>query len=283
MRSSTVWRLTYDATMQRLIPTPAEEMATLADPLLLKTLKPNGMALGPDGNLYISDLTEPYIRQMTNPAGDPRLQTIGIVATTTDLRGANGTMGFIGSKLYVSENRAAAWFDITSACMTPVGPAVGPSPFVQLNCASNPINLPSGVFIAGVATDGARYVYASHSAGGAAATIYRFDTFTEPAGCIGSLGAGGIPDGVVTCGTQAPIYAEAGNVPAAGTPNAVTFTSTTGIRPFNPLLTPGGTTGFSFVFGMSVDATTGALMITDDPTAGNRNGRGHIWTVPFTP
>ena len=161
VRSTTVWRLTYDATLQRLLPTAAEEMATLVDPAIIKTLKPNGMALGPDGNLYISDLTEPYIRQLTGPAGDVRLQSIGIVAITGDGRGANGTMSFIGNQLYVSENRAAAWFNITTCPAGPPAPPLGA--FVP--CATTPINLPAGVFIAGVATDGVRYVYAAHSPG----------------------------------------------------------------------------------------------------------------------
>jgi hypothetical protein len=220
-------------------------MIPLAD---VRTLKPNGMGLGPDGNLYITDLTELNIRRLNGPAGDPRLQTLDIVAVTGDGRGANGTVGFIGNRLYISENRAASWFDITT-CPTVAGP-----------CATNAIPLPSGAFIAGVATDPVHnYVYAADSPGGANATIWRYD-LNNP-------------------GSPAIVYLTAGQLPRAGTPEQTVWISQTGVRPWNPGYIPGGTAGFSFAFGISVDVRNGDLYITEDPTAGARAGIGSAWVA----
>ena len=245
VRSTAVWRLTFDPNTETILGAP-EAMVPLAD---VRTLKPNGMALGPDGNLYITDLTEANIRKLTGPAGDPRLQTISIVAVTGDGRGANGTTGFIGNRFYISENRAATWIDITTC------PLAGGLP-----CATNPIPLPSGVFIAGVATDPVNgYVYASDSPGGANATIWRYNINT----------------GVTS------MYLQGGQLPAAGTPNATVFCALTCTRPWDPNLVPGGIGAFSFAFGIWVDTSNGTLYITEDPTAGNRGGRGHVWAAPL--
>ncbi|HEY2912455.1 MAG TPA: IPT/TIG domain-containing protein [Candidatus Angelobacter sp.] len=247
VKSTAVWRLTYNPTTETLVGSP-EAMIPLAD---VTTLKPNGMALGPDGNLYITDLTEKNIRQITNPNGDPRTQTVGIVAVTGDGRGANGTIGFIGNNLYISENRAASWINIT-AC----------PPNAATPCNTNPLPLPSGVFIAGVATDPVNgFVYAADSPGGANATIWRYN---------------------VNSNTTA-MYLQGGAVPAAGSPNATVWCALTCTRPFDPNLTPGGTAGFSFAFGLYVDTTNGSLYITEDPTAGNRGGRGRAWVAPLVP
>ena len=259
VKSTAVWRLTFDPNTETIVGVP-EAMIPLAD---VRTLKPNGMALGPDGNLYVTDLTELNIRRVTNPNGAPRLQTLDIVAVTGDGRGANGTIAFAGlpgdvtpfggvggpqyqNILVISENRAAAWFDI-SACPTVLGP-----------CATTPIPLPVGVFVGGVAADPLRhYVYAADSPGGANATIWRYDMTTPLVPAI--------------------VYLQGGQLPAAGTPEATVWISQTGVRPWNPAYIPGGTAGFSFAFGISVDNRNGDLYITGDPSAGARGGFGTAW------
>ena len=148
--------------------------------------------------------------------------------------------------LVISENRAAAWFDIT-ACPTALGP-----------CATTPLPLPAGVFVAGVAADPAHhFVYAADSPGGANATIWRID-LTNP--------------------LATPVaYLSGGVLPALGTPEATVWISQTGVRPWNPLYVPGGTAGFAFAFGIFVDNRNGDLYITGDPTAGARGGFGTAW------
>jgi hypothetical protein len=165
VKSTAVWRLTFNPSTESIVGAP-EAMIPLAD---VRTLKPNGMAMGPDNNLYVTDLTEPNIRVITNPNGDPRTQTVNIVGVTGDARGANGTTGFIGNKFYISENRAATWIDVTNPCVTAAA-AGGPA----CTAVTTPIPLPPGVFVAGVATDSVNnLVYASSSAGNSPATMWR--------------------------------------------------------------------------------------------------------------
>ncbi|PWT89046.1 MAG: hypothetical protein C5B56_07790 [Proteobacteria bacterium] len=265
VKSTAVWRLTFDPNTESIVGAP-EAMVPLAD---VRTLKPNGMALGPDGNLYITDLTETNIRRLTGPNGDPRLQTIGIVAVTGDGRGANGTIAFAGlpgdtgllpgtgmqyqNVLVISENRAASFFDVT-ACPTLAGP-----------CTTTPIPMPSGVFVAGVAVDPVRHLaYIADSPGGANATIWRYNlNLYDPTGLT----------------NPAIAYLTGGKLPAAGTPEQTVWISQTGVRPWNPAYVPGGTAGFSFTFGLSVVSPSGDLFITGDPTAGARGGFGTAWVA----
>jgi sugar lactone lactonase YvrE len=246
VKSTAIWRLTFNPSTETVTGAP-EAMIPLAN---VTTLKPNGMAIGPDGNLYVSDLTEMNIRRVTSPAGDPRLQTVQIVAVTGDGRGANGTMGFLGNRLYISENRAASWIDITQ-CPLATG----------LPCGTTPLPIPAGAFIAGVATDPANgFVYASDSPGGSNAAIWRYSTAT----------------GATT------LFLNGGTLPAAGTPESTVFVSQTAVRPWDPSLTPGGPGAFAFAFGINV-GPDGSLFITEDPTAGARAERGKVWVAPFIP
>src|SRR5262249_37414911 len=156
-------------------------------------------------------LTEMNIRKVTNPNGDPRLQTVAIVAVTGDGRGANGTIGFIGNDLYISENRAASHFDITQC--TGVG----------IPCATIPIPLPAGAFVAGVATDPVNgFVYASDSPGGASSTIWRYNVNSK----VTSL------------------YLTGGTLPAAGTPEQRIWVTQTATRAWDPTMVPGQTGTF---------------------------------------
>jgi hypothetical protein len=288
VKSTAVWRLTFDPATESMIADPnggalATAMTPLAD---VRTLKPNGMALGPDGNLYVTDLVEPNVRQITNPNGDPRTQAITIVAVTGDKRGANGTQGFIGNLLYISGNRATQFFDVTQC---PIVSATGTTA-----CGMASVPAPSGIFVAGTATDAPhKRVYLSNSPGGAGAGIYRYDASND---VYVPFAAGSVtPDafGVVTCpsctvGSQALLYITGGVLPAPGTPNATVTCALTCQRPWDQTNHPtagiaagqGVPTGFSFTFGLATDPN-GVLAITEDPSAGARSGRGTMWTVPF--
>jgi hypothetical protein len=228
-------------------------------------LKPNGMALGPspDGStfsLYITDLTESNIRRVDNPAGDPRLQTLTIIGQTGDGRGANGTVGFLGNKLYISENRQASWLDVTRCTdhsVTPCSTAASSASSTAAVPLTGAIPLPPGVFIAGVATDPVRnLVYAADSPGGTGATIWRYNTITT---------------------LTALAYLNGGSAP---NPGASFFCAITCTRPADSIAT---STAFSFAFGIVVDPATGNLFVTEDATAGNRSGRGRAWLSPFVP
>jgi hypothetical protein len=211
-------------------------------------------------SLYITDLTEANIRRLDGPAGDPRSQTMTVIATTGDGRGANGTVGFLGNQLYISENRAASWLDVTKCTdntATPCSTAVTSPSSTAATPITGTVPLPAGVFIAGVATDPARgLVYAADSPGGSAATIWRYNPTTSFVSIA---------------------YLQRGNAPTLGS----TFPcATTCSRPTDGFAT---STVFSFAFGIVVDPGNGNLLIAEDATAGNRSGRGRAWTAPFIP
>jgi hypothetical protein len=105
-------------------------------------------------------------------------------------------------------------------------------------------------------------VYASDSPGGANATIWRYD--------LNNPGSPAIP------------YLTGGKLPAAGTPEATVWISQTGVGPWYPPYTPGGTAGFAFAFGIYVDTRNGDLYITGDPLAGARSGIGTAWVAKLT-
>ena len=287
VKSVAVWRLTFDPATETMVPDPnGGAMATAMIPLAdVRTLKPNGMALGPDGNLYVTDLTDPNVRRVTNPDGDPRTQTISIVAVTGDNRGANGTQGFIGNLLYISGNRAAQFFDVTTCPMANGSP-----------CGMASVPAPTGVFVAGTATDEPhKFVYLSSSPGGANATIFRYDAASD---VYVPFAAGSVvPNafGVVTCpactvGATAVEYITGGILPNPSSANGNVTCALECIRPWDQGSHPttgiaagaGVPTTFAFVFGLGM-APNGTLVITEDPSAGARSGRGTMWTVPFLP
>lgn len=268
VKSPGVWRLTFHPATAS-IDTPVG-MA----PGLMNNLKTNSLALDTVKDVaYVGDLTDGNIRRINGIGGDPRLQSVDIIAQTQAAkaggvsRGINGTMALLGNRLYLPENNAATFVDVTAACANPV---VNPNP---APCASTTVNFltsTAAIFIAGIATDATHnLVYISESPGAANATIYRFDASTITAANPG--------------GTPGLVYATGGKVPAAGTPEATVYCTTTCTRPVDPALTPGGVTGFPFAQGLFVDPNNSALFVTEDATAGARSGRGHAWVVPFTP
>jgi len=265
VRSPGVWRLTFDPTTE-----------TISNPVgmapgLMDNLKTNSLALSADGHdLYVGDLVDGGIRRINGADGDPRLQTVDIIANTQaqkvggPSRGINGTMSLLGTRLYLPENNAATYVDLTLPCAA--RGTITPCATITINFLTSPVP----VFVSGVATDAVHnVVYISSSPGTANATIYRFDASTITAANPG--------------GNTAIVYVTDGRVPAAGTPNATVFCSLTCTRPADPALTPGGTTGFPFAQGLYVDPTSSNLYVTEDVTAGNRSGRGHLWQVPYIP
>jgi len=292
VKSTAVWRLTFDPATETMVADPkGGAFATAKTPLAdVRTLKPNGMALGPDGNLYVTDLVESNVRKITNPGGDPRTQVITIVAQTGDSRGANGTQGFIGNLLYISGNRATQFFDITAAC-----PIANPNG-TTTPCGMASVPAPTGVFIAGTMTDAPhKLVYLSSSPGAANASIMRYDASKD---VYVRFAAGSVaPDafGVVTCpactvGSTALNFINGGILPAPGAGNGIVTCALTCQRPWDQGNHPtvgipagqGVPTNFSFAFGLGMDPN-GNLAITEDPSAGARSGRGTMWTVPYIP
>ena len=266
VKSPGVWRLTFDPTT-----------ATISQPVamapgLMDNLKTNSLALDVSHDaLYVGDLTDGFIRRINGIGGDPRLQTVDRVAMTqaqntlptTVGRGINGTMGMMGTRVFLPENNAATFFDTAAPCA-----AVG----TATPCATTTLNFlptPAPIFVSGVATDATHNsVYISSSPGGATATIYRFNVATITAANPG--------------GTPGATYVTSGNVPAAGSPEATVQCSISCTRTKDVTFIA-ATTGFFFAQGLYVDPTSSALYITEDSTAGARGGRGHAWEVPFTP
>jgi len=316
VKSTAVWRLTFDSNTETMVADPIDGVttATAMIPLAnVTTLKPNGMALGPlNANgvfcglagsncsaaqnaaigLYVTDLTEPNVRFITKPDGDPRQQLVSIVAATGDGRGANGTAGFIGSYLYVSGNRATQFFDVT---LCPIGGITA--------CGMASVPSPVGVFVAGTAVDPInKFVYQSNSPGGAAASLLRYDASHD---VYAPFSASALPPGVVVdnngvvhceanvglgnagigclLGPKAGNYLNGGTLPGFGGPIVVaTGPSPVGAtRPWDFTNHPTAATNFGFAFGLAVGPNN-ELVITEDPSAGVRSGRGTMWTAAYT-
>ncbi len=270
VKSPGVWRLTFHPATAT-IDTPVG-MA----PGLMDNLKTNSLALDTVKDvLYVADLVDGNIRRINGIGGDSRLQTVDIIATTQAQRvggvaagrGINGTMALLGNRLYLPENNAATYVDTTAAC---ANPTVSPNPSPCATTTVDFLTTTVPVFVAGIGTDAKNgFVYISESPGTANATIYRFDASTITAANPG--------------GTAGVVYATGGKVPAAGSPEATVYCSTTCTRPADPALTPGGVAGFPFAQGLYVDPNSSSLFVTEDASAGARSGRGHVWVVPFTP
>ncbi|MEP6814770.1 MAG: hypothetical protein ABI873_04370 [Marmoricola sp.] len=180
-------------------------------------------------------------------------------------RGINGTMAILDNKLFLPENNAATYVDLTAPC---ANPTVNPNPAPCSSTTVDFLTTPAPVFVSGIGVDRTHhYVYISQSSGGANATIYRFDASTITAARPG--------------GSAGKVYVTGGRVPAAGSPEATVYCALTCTRPADPSLTPGGLAGFPFAQGLYVDQTNSKLYVTEDVTAGARSGRGHGWEVAF--
>ncbi|MDT7704652.1 MAG: hypothetical protein QOG20_259 [Pseudonocardiales bacterium] len=280
-----VIRFEYDPSADNgagnLVPGSAVVMAPGAG---LNGDKANGLAMGCNkpvafgqtcagqggGNvLYMGGLLDGFIRRVNNPEADPRVQTVDVVAMTTEQKagtlgkGINGSMGMIGDDLYLPENQGFTVVKNISTC--PAGNQV---------CATVPLNISQFGFVFGSAigvdtnpqhsTSG--LVYAAISPGAANATVYQYDVATN----------------------TSRIFATQGQLPTAGSSEATVWCTTTCTRPADPANPPGAKAAFRFAQGIMVDPRSdelggGTVYLTEDAFAGARGGRGHAWSTPFTP
>jgi hypothetical protein len=220
--------------------------------------KANGLALGANGALYMGGLLDGFIRRINNPRADPRVQTVDVVAQTTEQKGGvagkgiNGSMGMLGNDLYLPENQGFTVVKNANLCPTAAGV-----------CSTTPLAIGGTfglIFGAGVATDPINnLVYGSVSPGAATASIFQYDPVSN----------------------TSRAYISQGTMPAAGSTDLTVFCTLTCTRPADPALPPGGVVGFHFAQGLFVDPATGDLVITEDQFAGARGGRGHVWFAPF--
>jgi hypothetical protein len=309
VRSPGVWRLTYDPKGNRALdaagnPIPGTGKGSLSNPVpmapgKIDNLKPVGLALGPDGKLYVGDLVDGTVRRITNPLLDPRLQQVEAPYETNDLRGINGPMAFLGNDLFLPENNAATFFDITRC---PIITATGPVPCqftADPKFVGGANNIPDNrlpltvqplrpVFVSGVATDPVHNaVYISDSPGAALANIYRY--FVPAA--LAAPNSGAVATIYVDRGQLPTPVGQNPALPVSATNPAVAFCSITCTRPEDPA-PASRVIGFQFAQGVRVNDPSipdplgfapGALYISDDPTAGNRAMHGHLWVVPYTP
>jgi hypothetical protein len=226
-KSPGMWRLVFDPNTEAV-----SNPVLLVPGAGLAGVRADATAIGPDGNLYVGSLADGNIRRISDPAGDPRKQVVDIIAMTTDGRGINGTMAFVGGDLYLPENRGLSVVRDAASC----------APF---SCFAELIPLDGVTFVQSVASNSSNTIYVATAAGAGPATIYRYTAGTgaqevfETQGAI-PLGAGATEDCAVTCE-----------------------------HPIDAWLTPGGVTGLHFVLGMDVDPS-GTLFLVDDPLVGAR-------------
>ena len=254
-KSSGVWRLTYHPDTG-LVDNPMALDPSLAG------LKADALALGPDmfgtpkGALYVGSLQDGGIRRVNNILDpNPRNEWIDVIAQTTDGRGINGSMAFLGNDLYLPENRGLTVIPNAPACFA-------------FSCFPQMVNIPNLIFANSVATDGVDKVYVA--------------TNLTPAGAVGRRAAPVTQAEIYrySAGTgTAELFETQGMTPAAGTPAATEDCSETCTRPPDAWTVPGQPASLFFVLGMYYDQPSGTLYIADDPQAGKRFGSGHIWTV----
>lgn len=241
----------------------------------LNGIRAEGLALGPckqgapstcRHSLYVAGLTDGFVRRINNPEDAPRDQTVDVVAGTQSAqtgqtgRGINGSMGLIGDDLYLPEDKGFTVVKDITDC--PRSGAVCPS------LALNIVSSTGEAFGGAVAVDpnplhsAAGLVYASDAEALTTGTIYQYDVATN----------------------TSRVYLTRGQMPAAGTAAATAYCSSTCTRPADPLDPPGAQVPFKSAIGMYVNPdSNGTLYVTEDPLAGKRGERGHLWTAPYVP
>jgi cytochrome c peroxidase len=254
-KSSGVWRLAYHPD------TGTVDSPMPLDPALAG-IKADALALGPDmfgtpnGALYVGSLADGGIRRVNNILDpNPRNQWIDVIAQTTDGRGINGSIAFVGNDLYLPENRGLTVIPNAPGCFA-------------FSCFPQMVNIPDLIFANSVATDGVDKVYVA--------------TNIVPPGAVGRRAAPVTQAQIYrySVSTGASVLFETqGMNPPAGTPSATEDCSETCTRPPDAWTVPGQPTSLFFVLGMYYDPPTGLLYIADDPMAGKRFGSGHVWTV----
>lgn len=254
-KSAGVWRLTYHPD------TGIVDNPTPLDPALAG-IKAEALALGPDmfgtpnGALYVGSLKDGGIRRVNNVLDpNPRNQWIDVIAQTTDGRGINGSMAFLGNDLYLPENRGLTVIQNAPGCFA-------------FSCFPQAVAIPNLIFANSVATDGVDKVYVATNVAPAA---------PAPGRRAGAVTQAEIYRYSASTGT-AVLFETQGMNPPAG-PASIENCSETCTRPPDAWTVPGQPTSLFFVLGMYYDRPTGMLYIGDDPQAGKRFGSGHIWAV----
>jgi cytochrome c peroxidase len=253
VKSAGVWRLTYHP-----------DTSTVDSPILLDPglagLKADALAIGPDmngvpnGALYVGSLRDGGIRRINNVLDpNPRNQWIDVIAQTTDGRGINGSMAFLGNDLYLPENRGMTVIHNAPQCFS-------------FTCFPEMVNIPGMIFANSVATDGVDKVYVATNVGAAAAVRRGGALITQAEIYRYSASSG-----------SAVLFETQGMNPGGSA--ATEDCSETCTRPADPWTVPGQPTGLFFILGLYYDQPTGTLYIGDDPLAGKRFGSGHVWTV----
>ena len=138
-----------------------------------------------------------------------------------------------------------------------------------------------------------KLVYLADSPGAAGALIDRYDASHD---VYVPFLAGFYPadlNGVVHCtactfGPTAAPYIQTANLPAPNSPNGIVVCALTCLRPWDQSFHPTTNlaapvpTQFAFAFGLAVGPNS-ELIITEDPSAGNRSGRGTMWSASYIP
>ncbi len=106
-----VWRMTFD---------PASETVTIGSQTVLAPAaaigdtRPTAVALGPDGNLYVTAIRTGNIIRITTPSGPA--QAVQAVGVSSDARSV-GAITFIGPDLYLAEGAAVTKILNAPACL----------------------------------------------------------------------------------------------------------------------------------------------------------------------